>query len=314
MRSHIVIRPYQAADEAALIELWQEVMWADPIDSLVWRSKYLLDPNFSPGECLMATVGERIVGFVFGISNKSGGTTSGPDGWVIGFGVHPDAQRQGIGRQLFAHLENEWRDAGVTRILIGPYVPTYVSPGVDEGAYPEAIQFLTAIGAEIDSRPLSMKASLTGIRGNMCESSPDTGSPIVIRKLEAEDILPLLVFLDEHFPEWRPEATNVLQDLFGSDPRQVNMLVALEGGEVVGYAQSRNERFGPFGVNGALRGRGIGAKLLVATLFAMRSKGFHCAWFLWTSDRAAKLYREHGFEEVRRFALMSKTIADQGNA
>ena len=51
-------------------------------------------------------------------------------------------------------------------------------------------------------------------------------------------------------------------------------------------------------------GRGIGAVLLTCTLQAMRARGYHCAWFLWTDDRAAKLYRQHGFEEARRFALM----------
>jgi GNAT superfamily N-acetyltransferase len=91
------------------------------------------------------------------------------------------------------------------------------------------------------------------------------------------------------------------------------MFVAEQGGQIIGYAQSRNERFGPFGVNEEFRGQGIGAVLLSNVLLSMRSKGFHCAWFLWTSDRAAKLYREHGFDEVRRFALMSKTIKATGD-
>ncbi|MDQ3655231.1 MAG: GNAT family N-acetyltransferase, partial [Chloroflexota bacterium] len=86
------------------------------------------------------------------------------------------------------------------------------------------------------------------------------------------------------------------------------MHIAEEHGRIIGYAQSRGERFGPFGVDETYRGRGIGAVLLSTTLLAMRARGFHCAWFLWTSDRAAKLYREHGFEEVRRFQLMAKAL------
>ena len=40
----------------------------------------------------------------------------------------------------------------------------------------------------------------------------------------------------------------------------------------------------------------------------MRAQGFHSAWFLWTSDRTAKLYGQHGFAEVRRFVMMSQEI------
>jgi hypothetical protein len=43
-------------------------------------------------------------------------------------------------------------------------------------------------------------------------------------------------------------------------------------------------------------------------LLTMRSRGFHCAWLLWTSDRTAKLYGQHGFEQVRRFVMMDKTL------
>ncbi|HYI26003.1 MAG TPA: GNAT family N-acetyltransferase, partial [Thermomicrobiales bacterium] len=97
----------------------------------------------------------------------------------------------------------------------------------------------------------------------------------------------------------------VLAEQFGGDPAQTTLQIATDNGEIVGYAQSRGERFGPFGVSESQRGRGVGAVLLATTLQAMRARGFHCAWFLWTSDRAVTLYRRHGFEEVRRFALMS---------
>ncbi len=59
------IRPYRAADEARLLEAWNKAMWADPLDAFRWRSTYLLDPNFSPDECLVAedTGRGEIVGY-----------------------------------------------------------------------------------------------------------------------------------------------------------------------------------------------------------------------------------------------------------
>jgi len=305
------IRPYAAGDEAALLDVWNEAMWADPIDETTWRSRYLLDPNFSPGECLVAVdpATDSLDGFVLGFTGKCAGTPT--DAWVVGFGVRESSRRQGIGATLMETLEQQWRNSGVETIHYGPYIPSYVIPGIDVGAYAAAVEFLTARGADQLARPVSMKASLTGYRPH-----PDVAQlqathaehGIVIRPAEPFDIVPLLQFLRQHFPHWRNDAISVLQDLFAGDPRSVTMFVAEDNGVIIGYAQARNERFGPFGVNEDYRGQGVGAVLLSHTLLAMRAHGFHSAWFLWTSDRTAKLYGQHGFEQVRRFVMMDKTL------
>jgi ribosomal protein S18 acetylase RimI-like enzyme len=308
MTSDVIVRPYQAADEEHLVTLWNASMWADPIDALAWRSRYLLDPNFDPNSCIVATSNGAPCGFVLGMTQRE---ATNSDAWIVGFGVSPSHRRQGIGRALFTTLENKWRTSGIDRITIGPYIPSYVTPGVDESSYPEAIAFLEAMGATTLNRPLSMKASLTGYQpaSSAVETTARLAAEgVTIRPAVPADILPLLDFLEEHFPHWRGDATGVMLELFGSEPRQVTLHIAEENGTIIGYAQSRAERFGPFGVNESCRGRGIGAALLAHVLPAMRARGFHCAWFLWTSARAAKLYREHGFEEVRRFALMAKSL------
>jgi ribosomal protein S18 acetylase RimI-like enzyme len=302
------VRPYQAQDEQHLVSVWNASMWADPIDLLAWRSRYLLDPKFDPACCLITTINGDPQGFVLGMKQKE---DSGTTAWIVGFGVSPTHRRQGLGRALFSALEASWRSSGIETISVGPYIPSYVTPGVDEASYPEAIAFLHAIGATTLNRPLSMKASLTGYRPapRAVEITARLAAEgVTIRPAQPTDILPLLAFLEEHFPHWRGDATGVMTELFGADPHQVTLHIAEEHGTIVGYAQSRAERFGPFGVNESCRGRGIGAALLARVLPAMRARGFHAAWFLWTSDRAAKLYREHGFEEVRRFALIEKKL------
>lgn len=316
MPAGIEIRAYAADDEAGLLAEWNEAMWSDPIEATAWRSRYLLDPNFTAEDCPVAidTASGELVGFVLGFTEKDTHWTNMQmphDAWVVGFGVRASHRRRGIGDALMRTLEARWRDAGIDRVLYGPYVPGYVTPGVDVAAYEDAVQFLSAIGAMELNRPLSMKVSLTGYRPEPNVAKLDAelvGAGIAVRPAGPHDIRPLLQFLAEHFPDWRGDATSVLQQLFAGDPRSVTMLVAEDNGAVIGYAQARGERFGPFGVNEAYRGRGVGAVLLSKTLVAMRANGFHCAWFLWTSDRAAKLYQQHGFEEVRRFSLMAKTI------
>jgi GNAT superfamily N-acetyltransferase len=311
MPSHVDIRPYEPADEAGLLACWTAAMWADPIDAITWRGHYLLDPNFAPETTPVAIDPDTgdLVGWVHGYA-----APGGAEAWVVAFGVREDHRRGGIGEALMAAFEAAARRAGAMRVLYGPYIPSYLTPGVDVAAYADAIAFLTAIGATEGMRPLSMKANLTNhvpeasIGQRELDLAAEYG--IIARRAEADDILPLLRFLEAHFPHWRNDASGAMRDLFGGDPRGVTLHVAEDNGEIIGYAQTRAERFGPFGVNEAYRGRGVGAVLLSRALRAMRAQGFHSAWFLWTSDRTAKLYREHGFEEVRRFVMMTKEMED----
>ena len=312
MPPNIDVRAYQPDDEAGLIATWNETMWADPIEQVAWRTRYLLDPNFTAEGCPVAmdTSTGDVVGFVLGFTDGSSGRAP-TDAWVVGFGVRDRARRQGVGTALMQAFEDHVQASGVTRILYGPYIPSYVTPGVDVAAYTDALAFLNATGATEGARPVSMKADLTGYRAEATvdqRESELSNDGITVRPADAADILPLIGFLEEHFPHWKGDAISVLRDLFGGDPRAVTMHVAEDNGEIIGYAQTRSERFGPFGVNEAYRGRGVGAVLLSRTLRAMRAQAFHCSWFLWTSDRTARLYQQHGFREVRRFAMVSKTL------
>jgi GNAT superfamily N-acetyltransferase len=312
MPADIDIRPYRAGDEAGLLAIWTAAVWADPIDALTWRGRYLLDPNFAP-ETTPVAVDSRsgeVVGFVHGYVDRSP-AGPGSDAWVVAFGVREDRRRESIGTALMAAFEAAVRAAGASRILYGPYIPSYLTPGIDVNAYADGVALLNANGAGEGGRPVSIKAHLTNYRPDAHAGVHEArlaGEGVAIRRAEPADILPLVAFLEAHFPHWKPDALGAMRDLFGGDPRGVTLHLALENGEIIGYAQTRAERFGPFGVNEAYRGRGVGGVLLSRALRAMRAQGFHSAWFLWTSDRTAKLYGQHGFEEVRRFVMMTKTL------
>lgn len=289
-------------------------MWADPITLSIWRSVYLTDPRFRRETCIVAAIDDAVVGFVLGMTpagHETSSAASGGDAWIVGFGVHSAFRRQGIGTRLFEALSSEVRERGLRRIVVGPYIPSYVAPGVDVSAYADAIAFLCNWGALTLSKPLSMKASLTGYR---MDRSPRPGqaevpeSSLEVREATGLNVLPCLEFVGREFPHWSPDVSSVASRIFGGDTNSATLFVAYIGGQLTGFAMSRGERFGPFGVQEASRGRGIGTALLASTLMAMRSLGFHCAWFLWTDDRAARLYQHHGFEEVRRFALMAKEV------
>lgn len=300
---------YRAGDETAFVALWNATMWADPIDAAEWRSRFLLDPNFRPDLCLIATDGDVLTGFMLGMVQRE---SKGYDGWIVGFGVAESRRRRGVASALLARLQTAMSQMGISRISIGPYIPGYLTPGIDENTYPEAIAFIRETGATLLDRPLSMSVSLTGYRPEsmaVARAKSLQTEGVNVRPAVPSDILPLLTFLEAHFPHWKGDAAGVMRELFGSDPRHVTLHIAEDNGTIIGYAQSRGERFGPFGVDEAYRGRGVGAAMLATVLPAMRARGFHCAWFLWTNDRAAKLYAAHGFSEVRRFALFALNVS-----
>lgn len=314
---NVVIRPYVSGDEAALVRVWNRAMWCDPISVETWRAKVLLDPNFAPETCLVAAVDGTPVGFALALTRQVPFFNEGLDpttAWISAFGVDPDWRRQGIGSRLLEQTIAQLRDLGRTRVLLGPYVPNYVIPGVDVHAYAEAVPFFERHGFVVTSRPLSMRALLTGYR------VPEAIAPaydrvrehgITIRPATSADIVPVLQFVRDHFHwDWHREATGVFNDLFAGlgDPRQVGLHVAEKDGQILGYAQHRGERFGPFGVREDRRSQGIGRVLLAEMLLAMRAQNYHAAWFLWTSDQAARLYAQCGFAEVRRFAVMARDL------
>lgn len=314
--STITIRPYRGEDEAQVITLWNAAMTHDRIVPSVFRTKVLLDPNFNPNGLLVAEEGSDLRGFVLAIARQVPLFLQGlePDqGWITAFGVDPDHRRRGIGRRLFDAALAHMADLGRKQVEIAPYTPNYFIPGVDVDAYPAAIAFLQATGWETTSTPISMRSELTGFQIPdeilAHEEKLRREQGIVVRPVESADLPQLMPFLVEHFGwDWFRFAQDYLLELFGPGSDQICFLVAYQGDRIVGYCQQRRERFGPFGVAQAMRSHGIGRVLLFRCLQTMLAKGFHCAWFLWTGEDAARLYAKAGFHKVRQFAILRRGI------
>lgn len=315
MTDGFTIRPYHAGDEAGVLAVWNRALFADPINATTFRAKVLLDPNFDRETCLVAEKDGEVAGFVLGLRRRVpffGDGYEPEQSWISAFGVAPKYQGQGIGSALLEQALDKLGSLGAKTTSLSPYVPNYFTPGADANAYAKGIEFLTKRGFEIIEKPISMRAELTGfqipeaIQQRKAELA-DEG--VEIRPATPEDIVPVLDFIPKHFSwDWHREASGIFMDLFAGDPRWVNMIVAREGDEVLGYAEHRGERFGPFGVHTQLRSRGIGRVLLATCLLEMLKKNYHTAWFLWTEENAARLYSQLGFAPVRRFAVLRKQL------
>ncbi len=93
----------------------------------------------------------------------------------------------------------------------------------------------------------------------------------LIRRVRAEDKLPLLAWVRADFPSWAAET----ETAFTHEP--ATCFIALRGQAVVGFAcydATCANFFGPTGVAEDQRGRGIGRALLLAALHAQRAQGY----------------------------------------
>jgi len=316
----VEVRSYEPGVEGDIVDRWNRWLKYDPLTLAVFERKVLLDPNFDPEGLKLAYSGGKVVGFCLSIARRYPLYYQGLEeerGWVTALACDPSAPE--VGAALLSASLEYLRGRGCREVLFSPYTPNYFFPGVDPDRYPWLLKLLEQHGFERVHEALSMDAQLW----------PDFTVPeeverlereleregVVVRPLETRDIRPFLSFLERNFPaDWYRHALELLQS--GCEKGQV--LVAVKGGEVVGYCQYWHSEdyhwhrpgahFGPFGVRGDMRGKGIGTVLLARCLWEMRARGIHSAFVLWTDERAAKLYSRFGFRVTRRYYIMRRWL------
>ena len=101
------IRPFQPADEAAVIEIWRQCdllrPWNDPHKDVARKLRV------RPDLFLVAEIDGQVVGTVMA-------GYDGHRGWVNYVGTLPAFRRRGVGRALMLEAEKRLREAGCPKI------------------------------------------------------------------------------------------------------------------------------------------------------------------------------------------------------
>jgi len=310
-----IIEPFKPDDLEGVLRVLAEAMPIDPISRGKFVRQVLLDHNFRSEGAPVARVNGRIVGFCLSIARQTPLENAPSDadrGYITLFGVLPQSQRQGIGSELLAAAEGYLNSQGRAMVMISPYAPGYFICGVDVKNYAAGLSFFTKHGYSEVYRPIAMEIALWNL--SVPEWVAETreklaAQGVIVEPYRAELTLPILEFARTEFQgDWvRVYRETIGRICQGDAPSRI--IVAHENGHVIGFSHHDNERFGPIGVAANQRGRGLGHVLMYETLIAQRAAGFRTAWFLWSDDKtAAKLYTAAGFREVRRFALLKKTL------
>ncbi len=315
MSKKVTVAAFQPNDLDGVVDLLLREMTADPTTSANFQRRVLLDLNFNSEGAPVARDGDKVVGFMCGMVRKYMMEDQTPDtdkGFITLFAVDRDYQRQGIGTGLWEQVEAYFKSKGVKIALVGTFAPNYFVPGVDQVAYAGAIEFLKKQGFTVPVTVLSMDSCLVDLQTPewiIEKEAKLRGEGIVFEAFRPEHTLPLLDHLRECFPgDWqRYIRESMVRKTMGQFERS-EIYVAMDKGKCLGFCQHEHERFGPFGTDPEVRGRGIGAVLLLMCLRGMKRLAIHNAWFMSTTDDAAKVYIQGGFKETRRHAVMKKTM------
>lgn len=315
MADRVTIAPFQSADLDGVVDLLIREMTADPMTSEMFQRKVLLDPNFDIQGAPVAKADGKVVGFMLGIVRKHLMEEQAADfdkGWISLIAVDKDYQRQGIGTGLWAQVKAYFQARGATAALISTYAPNYFVPGVDLAAYPGAVEFFKSQGFQVPVTVLSMDSPLVNLETPEWIKEKEAkliSEGITFDTFQPKYILPLLEHLKTIFPgDWQRYLRESMVRITLGEFDRGQVYIAMHGDKCLGFCQHDGERFGPFGTDDKERGRGIGAVLLLKCLMDMKRNGFHNAWFLSTTDDAARVYKEGGFRESRRFAVLKTSL------
>jgi GNAT superfamily N-acetyltransferase len=207
--------------------------------------------------------------------------------WLRLLLVARSRRRQGIGRALLRDAES--RGAEVVAAEPG----NYFTPGVVDSDEPTCAFFRNQ--GYLETRwTWNLEVRLDEV--------PPAGDAVRPTHDEADRVLD---FVEQEFGRiWRFEAAKA----FDTDVPQI--FIAEDGGAIAGFAvHDVNNRglgfFGPTGIAKALRGRGIGRRVLLASLLDLARLGYARAVIPWTES--LEFYRRScGAEPAHRFIAFAK--------
>lgn len=305
---------YEQKYEKAVVDLWNRTLHADPLTVKKFRKQALFDENFDPSLCYVALEEEQPVGFCLGMRRKFPYMERGlePDrGWIVVMFVAREYQRKGIGTALVNRAEEDMKRAGAKNITLSAYSPSYFFPGVDEENYPAAAAFFKGLGYVPGKKDYSMCKDLHGYQ--MSQES--------VKKMEAAEekgyrfinftydyALELLEFNKNQFGGgWKRNALIAMQNGTAED---LILLVLSPKGSICGFCMRMIDgnpmRFGPIGIEKAMRNEGLGSILLDFAQLEMAKRGVYHMYFVSTDEPGRRYYERHGIHVFRSFTSYKK--------
>jgi GNAT superfamily N-acetyltransferase len=223
--------------------------------------------------------------------------------------VHPRARRQGVGSALLAHLEQQVRGRGSTRIRTLDQPGNYLAPGIDERNL-DSIQWLNKRGYSPIGTSCNLivdvaaNSRVTSAAYSRCASKL-VAAGYEIRRARANESALLDAIGAEFGGAWPFEVAAAL------DNAPVAVHVVTRAGDYAAFAaHDGNNRglgwFGPAGTWPAHRGKGLGEVVLLACLLDVAQVHSQCE-IAWIGPRGF-YERTVGVAAERAFVVLGKDL------
>jgi len=302
------------------VDLWNRALGTHfPMRPGLLRANLWDEPNFDPEGSRALMEGDRLVGMV-AVKRRTAPMDSVPadqKGWISALVVDPEAQGRGLGSGLLYDAVSHLRRFSAEPVGIGSD-PGHFFPGIPLECR-HALDWFARRGAEVghlDCDLVNMDMAVY-THPEAALQAHRRAPEVAYRPLAAGEEEAVLAFMRREFPgRWAWEMEQHLSR--GGNPEDV--MVAVEGGEVVGFARIHtpaSRRFGPgtywaplfagahgglgpIGVGADQRGRGIGLTLLSESLLELRRRGVESAVIDWT--RLVRFYGIVGFRPWKWYA------------
>lgn len=302
-----MITPATVSDMDDIVSLWNRCACLDSISHQDLTCILFCDDNFSTQNVLVYREDNQILGAILGIRRQYPYLDRGlePDkGWILSIIVAPEAQRRGIGTQLLASLERQWRQEGVTKFILAAFSPYYFFPGIEDGNT-AARSFFEARGYVCKAPAYQMERSLMNFEipqsivdlKNAKEKEGYRYAPFTW-----PDSLPLLEFIKNNFSTgWY----NHIRQAMRSHTAPEQIWLCFYHDEIAGYLQRNMDgnphRLGPFGVTASHRNGGVGTILLYLMWQSMCRYHLEYVFFQSTDDPGRRFYERNGMSVTRIF-------------
>lgn len=301
----IEVRQATPGDYEAITQIWSDQLPGDWMGTHRFTQYVLTDPQITPESWWVVVEQSQVRGFLV-VSRIMKHTCH-----VGAMAIHRVWHRQGLARMLWAHVQAFVRQRGVKHVLFDGILPHIFIPGIDRETYPAAWEWLTQEqGSKNLASVVAMARPLDDIDG-----WDDVGrSQLLPGDLMMGIIPPFLrgeamqVALRHFGPGWvRALRETWLEDLRPDRVLGIFSESRVLGLSVVGGYDQPLGRLGPIGVSDALRGKGLGSRLLNYTLRYMKTYQVSQAYFLHcdVGIPAYFMYLRHGFHVTRTFIPLS---------
>lgn len=332
MNAQFSLHPLQLSDpahQAALVDLWNATIPTElPISTnlLTYNIGAVqgeADSN-APSNVDLQYEGQWVlqgaerVGIVLVSRWQGAATVAAPTtGWIELLAVHPQVQRQGIGKRLMQWAEQWLLEQGCQTIHVGGS-PRPFTPGVPTAL--DTTTFFTQIGYGAPRSVWDLAANLATY------VPPSTVQEVagLVRPAQPADREPLTAFLQREFPgrwlwHWQ-------QSLAAGAGRLTDYMVLWTEHGIDGFCCLTFEdsvrpieryypyqlprpwgQLGPIGISKGQRGQGFGAALLDGALRRLHNNGINGCIIDWTT--LLDFYAPFGFTPHREYHQLTKQLS-----